>query len=502
MYRFHNLLVLTILTFASNANTDVKLPAIISDGMVLQQGKPVPIWGWAKPGEKITVTIGKQSIFTTANQNGNWMVKLDPLELGNPLEMTVVGTNTLKLRDILVGEVWLASGQSNMEFGVRGAINARTEIASANYPQMRLFTVPRAISEQPLHDTQGQWVACTPGSVPNFSAVAYFFGRELHKNLKLPIGLIHASWSATPIESWMSEVRGMSSTMLTKPSVTELSALTPTSLYNAMISPIIPYAIAGTIWYQGESNVNRAYQYRSLFHAMIKGWRLSWGQGDFPFLFVQIANFMNYEYSQSKHLIPRLIRWLTKFLERNTAPGESAFAELREAQLMALKLPNTGMAVTIDIGDAYSFHPKNKQDVGRRLALWAKATVYGKNIVHSGPLYKSMEIKANNAILSFDHIGDGLVSKGGGLLKGFSIAGNDQKFFWANARIVGTTVVVHSDKVSAPVAVRYAWEDNPESNLYNSADLPASPFRTDTWPGITITAKTTCRSEPCRSPGS
>ena len=359
----------------------------------------------------------------------------------------------------------------------------------------------------PTYNCSGKWQVCSAQTAGSFTAVGYFFGRELNKQLNVPVGLIHTSWGGTPAESWMSKeylendpnfqpilkrfeeasanypelkkkyqekrqqydsiapkLRAEGKPLPPRPEepIGPGHAYSPTGLYNGMIVPIIPYGIRGVIWYQGESNAWRAYQYRTLFPTMIKNWRDKWGQGDFPFLFVQLANFE----------------------ATSPQPQENDWAELREAQLMTLSAPNTGMAVTIDIGEANDIHPKNKQDVGRRLALWALAKTYGKTVVYSGPIYTLMEVQGNKAILHFENIGGGLVAKGDSL-KGFAIAGADKKFAWADAKIEGNTVVVSSDKVSVPVAVRYAWAINPVCNLYNKEGLPATPFRTDIWPGIT-----------------
>jgi sialate O-acetylesterase len=488
----------------------IRLPSVIGDNMVLQQGGQVPIWGWADPCGKITITAswgGKWE--ATADANGNWMVKIKPGKPGGPYEMTISDGNAITLKNILVGEVWVCSGQSNMEWPLNQAANGKQEANEANYPQIRLFTVGRKVSYEPMKNCKGQWKVCDSQTAGSFSAVGYFFGRDLYKQLNVPIGLIHTSWGGTPAESWMSKeyleadadfrpiLRHFDETVANYPELLKKyqaakkqneetaarmkaegkpvppmpeiyepigkgHAYSPTGLYNGMILPIVPYGIRGAIWYQGESNAWRAYQYRKLFPAMIKNWRETWQQGDFPFLFVQLANW--------KEVKPE--------------PVESDWAELREAQLMTLSTPNTGMAVIIDIGDANEIHPKNKQDVGKRLALWALARTYGKDVVYSGPIYRLMEVQGNKAILHFEDVGGGLVAKGE-LLKGFSIAGADKKFVWADAKIEGDTVVVSSDKVSEPVAVRYGWADNPICNLYNKAGLPATPFRTDIWPGIT-----------------
>ena len=482
--------------------------------MVLQQDQKATIWGWADPGEEVMVTVSWHNMkwAVTANRNGKWIYNMNPPKAGGPYEMTLTGKNTITVKNIMVGEVWICSGQSNMQMSVQSSNNATEEIAAADYPNIRLFTVQRKVAQEPQSDCEGSWTLCSPETVPGFSAVGYFFGRELYQKLDVPVGLIHTSWGGTPAEAWTRRGVLKSDTDFRpilnrydeaikkypqakkeyeqklaewKQAVEKAKAEgtnpprrpgapfgpghphSPSGLYNAMIAPLIPYGIRGAIWYQGESNAGRAYQYRKLFPAMIKNWRTDWGQGDFPFLFVQLANFMAVK----------------------PDPGESNWAELREAQLMTLSLPNTGMATIIDIGDADDIHPKDKQDVGKRLALWALAKTYGKELVYSGPLYKSMEVKNNQVVLHFDHIGSGLVAKGGEALKGFAIAGADRKFVWADAKIEGDTVVVSSDQVSEAVAVRYAWADNPVCNLYNKEGLPASPFRTDQWPGVTADAR-------------
>jgi sialate O-acetylesterase len=496
------------------ARADIRLPSIIGDNMVLQAGEVVRIWGWADKGEEIAVTVSWRSAGWTiqAGDDGKWMFKTAAPEAGGPYEMTLKGKNTVAVKNILAGEVWVGSGQSNMQMAVRSAANAEQEIAAATYPKIRLFSVERKVAETPQDNCVGKWVECSPQTVGDFSAAAYYFGRELHKELNVPIGLIHTSWGGTPAESWASPAM-IEENAIFEPIVARFkeavanypkakkeydakleqwkkdaekakadgtktparpseplgpsSPWAPAGLYNAMVAPLIPYTIRGAIWYQGESNAGRAYQYRELFPAMIKSWWKAWPLGNFPFLYVQLANYM-----QAKE-----------------EPGESNWAELREAQSMTLDLADTGMAVIIDIGEANDIHPKNKQDVGKRLALWALARTYDKNVVYSGPLYKSMDNKDGKIILHFDHIGGGLVAKDGGPLKGFAIAGQDHKFVWADTKIEGDVVVVGSDKITEPVAVRYAWADNPVCNLYNKAGLPASPFRTDTWPGATVNSK-------------
>ena len=517
--RLAMVLVCTLMLAAAlgcQAAATVRLPAVFSDHMVLQQGMDVPVWGWADSPGKVTVTLCGQTATALAGPDGRWRTTIKPPEAGGPYEMTVAGQNTITVKDILVGEVWICSGQSNMQMSVKGSANAEQEIAAATYPKIRLLTVPRVTGTEPQTDCQASWAACSPETVPAFSAVAYFFGRELHKARNVPIGLINTSWGGTPSEAWTSS-RTVDAVPEFKPIVErfEQSAANyakqvedwektkddrlakwkaaadkakadgkraprrpgppgdptksphrPTSLYNGMIAPLVPYGTAGAIWYQGESNAGRAYQYRTIFPAMITDWRKHWGQGDFTFLFVQLANFM----------------------ARGTEPEQSAWAELREAQSMTLALPKTGQAVIIDIGDAKDIHPKNKQDVGKRLALAARAIAYAEKIVYSGPAYDAMKVESGKIRLTFKHTGGGLVAKGG-TLKGFAVAGADKTFVWADAEIDGQTVVVSSKDVAKPVAVRYAWANNPECNLYNQEGLPASPFRTDTWPGATVDAK-------------
>jgi sialate O-acetylesterase len=508
--------VVSILLLAGTgaAFADVKLPAVIGDNMVLQQGGKVSIWGWAEPGEEVMAGVSWHSMkwAVTADKDGKWAFTMNCPEAGGPYEMTLTGKNAIAIKNIMAGEVWVCSGQSNMQWSVKASANAEQEIAEANHPNIRLFTVTRKVAQKPQSDCEGSWTSCSPETVPDFSAVAYFFGRELRKELDVPIGLIHTSWGGTPAEAWTrrealeadtdfepiltryddaiakypqakieydqkveewkqavekAEAEGEKKPRKPRPPFGPGNPHSPAGLYNAMIAPLIPYGIQGAIWYQGESNAGRAYQYRKLFPAMIKNWREDWGQGDFPFLFVQLANFMAVK----------------------PEPGESAWAELREAQSMTLSLPNTGMAVIIDIGEAKDIHPKNKQDVGKRLASWALGRSYEKKPVYSGPIYKSMKAGGGKIALHFDHVGGGLVADPNEPLKGFAVAGEDRKFVWADAEIDGDTVVVSSEDVSEPVAARYAWADNPVCNLYNKEGLPASPFRTDDWPGVTVDKK-------------
>ena len=625
------------------AKANVKLPRIFSSNMVLQQGMEIPVWGWADNGERITVEFNKEIARTVADGNGKWKVKLSAQEYGGPYTMTVKGKNIVTFYNILIGDVWVCSGQSNMEWRVDQSNNAKEEVAAANYPEIRLFTVPKTVAQFPEDDiSSGEWVECSPETIAGFSAVGYFFGRELHNSLDIPIGLLHTSWGGTVAETWTSaetikddpdfremlvelqqmnlekykeqkleevkkilggelptEDKGMEegkpvwsaldfndsswktiktptyweaqgymdidgigwyrkeiqlSEDQTKSNLTlhlgkiddsditfingieigktenkydeervytinkkyiqpgknmivvrvddtggnggiwgdpdnqfiaignekmdisgdwkfkiskaSVSALNigpnsyPTLLFNGMINPLLPFGIKGVIWYQGESNASRAKQYQRVFPNLINDWRNHWNQGDFPFLFVSLANYM----------------------QPVETPSESEWAELREAQTKTLSLPNTGMAVTIDIGEAGNIHPKNKQDVGKRLALNALQIAYNKEVVNSGPMFEAADFKDGKAFITFSETGSGLEVKDKyGYLKGFTIAGFDRKFHWAKAELVdSTTVVVYSEKVDSPAAVRYGWANNPDDvNLYNKEGLPANPFRTD-----------------------
>ncbi len=627
---------------------DVRLPKIFSSNMVLQQGIAIPVWGWAAPGERVVVTFNQATEKTRADREGKWQVNLPAQEYGGPYTLTVKGNNTLIFEDVMVGEVWICSGQSNMEFRVSQGLHAEEEIKNARYPDIRFFTVPRGTEQIPQDDiSSGEWEACTPETAGAFSAVGYFFGRDLHEKLGVPIGLIHTSWGGTVAETWISpntiredpdfsealielqqldikslqeekmqkikkilggeipledqglkdgkpvwsgfdlndgnwktirtpglweqqgyididgiawyrkeiylseeqtksnltlhlgkiddsditwingieigktddyskdrvytlnsnylrpgknmlvvrvndtgggggiygdprnqflmigdeemDISGDWKFKISKASVSSAGMepnAYPSLLFNGMIHPLVPYAIKGAIWYQGESNADRARQYQRIFPSLITDWRREWGQGDFPFLYVSLANYM----------------------APVDQPRESNWAELREAQTKTLKLPNTGMAMAIDIGEAFDIHPKNKQDVGKRLALNAFKIAYNIDVVHSGPMFASAEFKEGKAWITFNETGSGLETRDKyGYLKSFTIAGPDKKFHWAKATILDkNTVMVYSEEVPEPVAVRYAWADNPDdANLYNKEGLPAVPFRTDDWPGIT-----------------
>ena len=507
--------LLLTLSASPSARADIKLPKILSDHMVLQSGKPSTVWGWADAGEKVTVAIAGKSASATADAQGKWSVSLEVPASKTPLEMTITGKNSLKVSDILVGEVWICSGQSNMEWTVKQSDKAAEEAAAANFPLIRHFKVTRATASTPQEDLQGAWVVCTPETVVDFSAVGYFFGRHLHNKLGgSPIGLIGSNWGGTPAESWASrasmeaspalkpllerwdqqvasydETKALEGFEKAKNAWTALAATAkaegkpvprppspptspaqgagrPANLYNAMIAPLLPLAVKGAIWYQGESNVSRAQQYKTLFPLMIQNWRTDFKQPELPFYFVQIAPF--------------------KYNKANPNADTSPCAELWEAQSETLKkLPHTGMAVTMDVGNVDNIHPGNKQDVGHRLALWALAKDYGvKGLTYSGPLYKEAKIEGDKVRISFE-FSEGLKAKDGAALSFFTIAGEDKVFSPAEAKIEGNSLVVSSKEVAKPVAVRFAWREDALPNLVNGADLPASPFRTDNFPMVT-----------------
>ena len=512
------IITVLICLISFSVSADVRLPSIIGRNMVLQRDVEVPIWGKASPKEVVIVMMNGQRLTTQSSEEGDWMVYLVPMPAGGPYSMTIVARNRIELTNIVIGEVWVGSGQSNMQLPVRNSANAGDEIANADYPRIRLFTVKRVMSDNRLEDCEGEWVECNPNTIRNFSAVTYFFGRDLHEGKRIPVGLIQSSWGGTTAEAWTSK-EFLSSSRDFEPILERYAEAlknideaksrydealsqwkkeaqknekegkeivrkpipplglghphTPFVIFNGMIAPIIPHAIRGVLWYQGESNARRAFQYRSLFPTMIDSWRYSWNQGPFPFLFVQLPNYD----------VP-----LAYYGEIKKIPGASTWAELREAQLMTLSVRNTGMVVTIDIGDAENIHPINKQGVGHRLFLVARAVAYREDVAFSGPIFRTMRIVGGKARLHFEQATNGLVAKGGELI-GFSIAGNDRKFVAAKATIEGSIVVVWSPEVSNPVAVRYAWADNPKCNLFSKDSLPASPFRTDIWPGITHDAK-------------
>lgn len=495
--------VLAAALFAQwSAQAAVKLPVIFSHNMVLQQGALVPVWGWADEGELVTVQFQGQRL-QSKTKDGKWKVMFKNLRAGGPDVLTIDGRNRIQLENVLVGEVWICSGQSNMQWPLSKAHDPQGDILNSNNPNLRLFTVQRNKADEPADDLNQPWNVgkyawqlANPQSTPDFSAVAYYFGRELQKSLNVPVGLIHTSWGGSPAEAWMSKqvleasqdykLNIVGKYLLDSSKYQENKAKyeaaaaqakkagkapgeapkppgwKPAELYNAMIRPLIPYAVKGAIWYQGESNASRAHQYRTLFPDMIKNWRKDWGQGDFTFLAVQLAPF--------------------KKIQKD--PGESDWAELREAQLLATKLPKVGLAVITDVGEENDIHPKKKIPVSERLALAARGIAYGEKIEYSGPVYKNLKIKKNEATISFDHVGKGLEVRGKELT-GFAICGPDRKFVWGKATIVGNTVVVTHPDIEKPVAVRYGWADYPVVNLWNKDGLPASPFRTDDFPMIT-----------------
>lgn len=483
------LAALAVVCAAAAARGDVKPAGIFGDHMVLQAGVKLPVWGTADPGEAISVQAAESSAKTTGGADGKWRVDLDPLTAtGQPIQLLVRGKNEVKIRDVLVGDVWLASGQSNMEFSLKGALNGKEALKHATEPAIRFCIVGNKPSLEPLADRKVTWELCTPETAKKFSAVAYFFGQDIHAATGKPVGLIGSYVAGTPAQSWTS-LESLQSSPELKHYVDALkkarsaaaddgdtagiSAGVPTSLYNGMIAPLVPFALKGVIWYQGESNVEQSAEYRTLFPAMITGWRKTWSREDLPFLFVQLPGFSR----------------------RAPDPGPSPWAQMREAQTSALKLPDTAMAVTIELTPARALlHPKNKADVGHRLALLARHLVYGENVTSEGPMFELSQIEGDKIRVHFSHAEGGLVvgvppEESGnpaaiasdGTVKGFSIAGADQKFVWADAKIDGETVIVSSDQVKSPMAVRYGWAENPQVNLYNKSLLPAAPFRTDHW---------------------
>ena len=493
-----------LLVSASVADAaELKLAAIFSDHMVLQQEKPVPVWGWGDAGQKVTISFAGQVKTATADADGKWMLKLDALKASAKPRMLRVeaekSNRLLTVDDVLVGEVWLGSGQSNMAMTVNRAKDFEKEKAAADFPQIRMFKETSNAAEKPQADAKGSWSACTPESVGGFSATLYFFGRELHRELGVPVGLINSSVGGTPIESWIAAEAQAGVPELKENYETAAKAYAdfdpakataqyetasarwkkraaqakaagqpvprrpqnaadrhnrrggPGGLFYGKIAPLVPYAIRGVVWYQGEANSQpgkgQFYQYQ--LPLLVEDWRKEWGE-DLPFAWVQLPNFGR--------------------------DGEG-WMLVREGMLKTLRLPKTGMAITVDIGETKDIHPKNKQDVGRRLAMWALGDVYAKkDIATSGPLPAEMKIQDSEIIVSFTYTDGGLKAKGE-QLKGFEIAGKDHKWKPAKARIEGDNVIVSNSEISQPVAVRYAWEPDPDCNLYNGQDLPASPFR-------------------------
>jgi sialate O-acetylesterase len=495
----------------------VSLASPFQDHMVLQRDRVVPVWGKANAGESVTVSMGIQQQSVVVGTDGKWIIRLNALKAGGPFEMTVKGENTLVLKDVYVGEVWLCSGQSNMDMTVAredrywcGVINEKEEVAQANYPEIRVFDTAYFPTDEVQEKVDGKWEIVSPETVGHLSAAAYFFARDLYKKYKVPIGLITTAYGASTAEAWISQPALEAHLDLTflidnyikkkaayNPTLAELQKLqeaidkwkvdgvkaksegkdevrgpknkdpridqhNPCVLYNGMVAPLIPYAIRGAIWYQGESNGNTAAIYGKIMETLINDWRERWGQGEFPFLYVQLAN--------HQQLITDPVK-------------DDPMVLVRDAQLKNLSIANTGMVVAIDNADPTdpgNIHPKNKQEIGKRLALIARAKVYGENIPYSGPIYDYTIITGNQMKIAFTNTDGGLLAKGD-KLTGFAIAGADKKFVYAQAVIEGNQVIVSSSEVENPVAVRYGWAKNPPVNLYNKADLPASPFRTDSW---------------------
>ena len=463
---------------------DVTVSKAFGDHMVLQQGSPIRVWGTGTPGENVSVSLGGKTAKATTTKEGSWRVDLPSLTAdGKPHTMTVKGKNTIKIKDVLLGEVWICSGQSNMEWAVNRSLNPKEEIAAANHPQIRLFNVPGHIAQpEPGNDPRGKWQVCSPETIPGFSAVGYYFGRELQTELNVPIGLVGTNWGGTRIEPWTPPV-GFKSVPNLKDYVENLEAVAKAraegnkakpkggavQIYNGMVHALTPLSARGVIWYQGESNAGDGLRYNYLKEGLVKGWRSVFNNDDLSFYWVQLANFRQPE----------------------DKPEGGGWGPVREGQRRALRLPKTGMAVIIDIGNAKDIHPKNKQDVGKRLALWALAKDYGKKVVPSGPLYKSMKKEGSKIRVSFDYVGSGPMTgekkgldpvkeiKGADLTR-FSIQDKAGKWHWAQAKIDSEDVVVWHDEVNDPQHVRFSYESNPVGmNLYNKEGLPASPFTTD-----------------------
>ena len=445
------------------ATAAVRLPAIIGDNMVLQCDCPLPIWGWAEPGEEVAVAIDGNAKTTTANVNGEWIVRLQGMEASDEaVELTVTGSsgNMITVINILIGEVWIGSGQSNMEWALESALDGQVISRGTHHPKIRLFHVPRTLAVAPVTNVSAKWVLCSPETAPRFSAVLYHFGLTLQAKVGVPVGLIESAWGGSRIEPWTPPEGFASESVLaadSKPQHVAGSWLNPTTMYNGMIHALVPFAIRGVLWYQGESNRGAGMHYYHQMKGLIQGWRHIWKQGDFPFYFVQLAPF-------------------------NYAGNPLALPLMWEAQTAVLSVPNTGMVVTTDISTIDNIHPPNKRDVGKRLALWALAKDYGwEQLIHSGPLYDGYRIEGGGIRISFLHAGSGLLSNDGKGLNWFAIAGDDREFVEAIVEIDGETLFVHSPEVPKPVAVRFAWHQNAQPNFFNNEGLPASPFRTDRW---------------------
>ncbi len=470
------------------AHAEVTVSSLFSDHMVIQREQAAPVWGQAAPGEEVSVTLGTAQAKATTNAEGKWSVKL-PAQKANatPQELVIQGKNTVAIKDVLVGDVWVCSGQSNMEMNL-GGCNAPDDIKAADLPTLRRIKFQHVALLKPTMQVPGKWETCTPASAGGFTAVGFYFAKRIQQEIGVPIGLLDDNWGGCRIEPWI-PAEGFALEPSLAPQLAELKARDeaskalpdnapgdagkPSTMYNGMLHCVVPFAIKGALWYQGESNGGEGDEYASKMRALIGGWRKIWQQGDFPFYYVQLANFQN---------------------ASNDPAGGDGWAKHRMAQLESLSIPKTGMAVIIDVGEGPDIHPKNKFDVGERLARWALHHDYGQaNLETSGPLFKEATFDGNKAIVSFTHTGTGLMvgKKNGrqpteadhiGTLKRFAIAGDDKKWVWGQAVIDGDKVVITSPEVPHPVAVRYAFSMNPEGcNLYNKEGLPASPFRSDKW---------------------
>ncbi len=492
----------TLAAWPAVCQAEVTLPNIFGNHMVLQQQQANKIWGKAAAGEQVTVTLGESSFQATADEQGNWSGMLPEVAAGGPYELRIQASNEIVISDVLVGEVWICSGQSNMEWRVsrdRSKVNDADLVqAAANYPEIRMINYPNVGSQEPVWSHEdAQWMVCSPETVGEFSGVGYFFGRQLYHTIDVPIGLINNAWGGSAADAWIDrqllEANADYRPTMARWESTEqqyaeakqsqdrsseqakkrFAALQkqmfgnqrPGNIYNGVLKSHLGYGIRGAIWYQGESNASRAYQYRDLFPMMIEAWRQEWQQGDFPFYWVQLADFRN----------------------EKPEPAESDWAELREAQTMAMsRLPNTGQAVIVDVGEGKDIHPRNKLAVGQRLARWALAKQYGVDIAYRSPTYSSMELQDGKVLLKFEHINGGWRPFDVPQPRGFAIAGEDRKFVWATAKILADQrIEVSSPEVPKPVAVRYAWADNPVCNMFDDRGLPLTPFRTDDWPGVT-----------------
>jgi sialate O-acetylesterase len=505
-----SLLLLIFATATTAANAQLALPAIFGDHMVLQRGGPIPVWGTADAGAEVTVTLYKATQTTTAGIDGKWRLDLPSHPASGPHEMTVQTEEAQQVfTNVMIGEVWVCSGQSNMEWPIERIDDADLELHSANFPNIRLITVKRNAAQEPLDDFEGNWQVCSAQTLEDFSAVGYFFARRIHQATGVAVGLIDNSWGGSAAEAWLpretleadpqyaalmnwweqlmstyTEPDYQADRTAAQAKIAEWSKAgkrgprpsiprddrngqrRPANIYNGMVHPLLGYGIRGVIWYQGEANSQRAYQYRELFPLVIETMRERWGQGDFPFYWAQLADFR----------------------DEVSAPEDSAWAELREAQTMTLdRLDNVAQAVIIDAGEGRDIHPRDKQTVGDRLARIALGRDYGIPVAYQSPRMKSVEFNGNKAVVTFDHVDGSLYTFDVREPIGFSIAGEDQQFVFAQGKLVGNDQVeVWSPNIEKPVAVRYGWAENPVVNLYDKAGLPATPFRSDEWPGITI----------------